>query len=338
MRPGRLDSSTTRSPSRTASRTLCVTKSTVRLVLPPDALELVVQDVAGHRVERAERLVHQQDVARPARAHAASATRCRMPPESSWGRLVANSREVHELEQFVAARPALRCGRHRRAAAPARCCLGAVSHGNSAASWNMSAVRPADVDGARRSGWSRPGDEVEQRALAAARRAEEADELAGLDVERDPVERVHGVAGVAEDLRDVAHLDGRGTAGLAPGRETRPAGRPPEGAVAPASRRRRDRRLLALLQHLVRWLEIVEILDAGLRASTALGRPSDAASFADFCKDDGIGSAVNVMLSNDTVTSSGAIGLPVSASDPVDDVLLGLGACLSSLMKSSAFT
>src|SRR4051794_31409730 len=32
------------------------------LLLPPDPLELVVQEVPGHRVERAERLVHQQNV------------------------------------------------------------------------------------------------------------------------------------------------------------------------------------------------------------------------------------------------------------------------------------
>ena len=51
-----------RSPRRAASRTLWVTNSTVRLLSTGPALELVVEQVAGHRVERPERLVHQQDV------------------------------------------------------------------------------------------------------------------------------------------------------------------------------------------------------------------------------------------------------------------------------------
>ena len=56
-----------------------MTKRTVRSGLAPEALELVVQQVARHRVERAERLVHQQHVGvlrqrpreRDALAHAA---------------------------------------------------------------------------------------------------------------------------------------------------------------------------------------------------------------------------------------------------------------------------
>ena len=109
-RPGRLESSTTRSPSRTASRTLWVTKTTVRSVSRHRALELVVQHVSGHRVERAERLVHQEDVdllrertrERDALAHAARELVRSLGREAS---------EVHELEQLVRRRCAARpCG------------------------------------------------------------------------------------------------------------------------------------------------------------------------------------------------------------------------------------
>ena len=113
MRPGRLERRITRSPRRTASRTLWVTKITVRPGLAPEALELVVQHVARHRVERAERLVHEQDVgllrerARQgdALAHAAG---------QLVGELGAERVEVHEVEELVglrrAARPRESCG------------------------------------------------------------------------------------------------------------------------------------------------------------------------------------------------------------------------------------
>ena len=67
-RPGRDDSSTTRSPSRTASRTLCVTNSDRQVLRLPDPDELLVQHVAGDGVERGERLVHEQDAGCPGRA------------------------------------------------------------------------------------------------------------------------------------------------------------------------------------------------------------------------------------------------------------------------------
>ena len=62
-----------------------------------------------------------------------------------------------------------------------------VSQGNSAASWNMSAVRPSTsiAAGGRT---VQAGDEVEEGALAAPRGADEAHELAGRDVEVDVVD------------------------------------------------------------------------------------------------------------------------------------------------------
>ncbi len=52
-----------------------------------------------------------------------------------------------------------------------------------------------------------PGDEVQQRRLAATRRADEADELARGDVERDVVEREGVRACGAVHLRHLAHPD-----------------------------------------------------------------------------------------------------------------------------------
>ena len=202
MRPGRLDNRITRSPRRTASRTLWVTKITVEPGLAPEPLELVVQHVAGHRVERAERLVHEEHVGllgeRTGRARPAGACRRRARGGASR-RTTSGSRG--------------RGGRRPSGVARARGILRifrgsstlprAVSHGNSADSWNMSVVRfVAGVDGAAARAVE-AGDEVEQRALAAAGRAEQADELALRDVERDVVERVQRVALGAEHLRHV---------------------------------------------------------------------------------------------------------------------------------------
>ena len=74
--------------------------------LAPEPLELVVQHVAGHGVERAERLVHEQDVGllrerareRDALAHAAG---------ELVRALVAEGAEVHEVEELVGLGPAL---------------------------------------------------------------------------------------------------------------------------------------------------------------------------------------------------------------------------------------
>ena len=64
------------------------------------------------------------------------------------------------------------------------CCT--VSHGKSAGSWNISATRRPPTSIVPERDVVEPGDEVQQRALAAARRAEEAHELALRDVEARP--------------------------------------------------------------------------------------------------------------------------------------------------------
>ena len=191
-----------------------------------------MQQVAGHRVERAERLVHQQDVGvlgegpgeRDPLAHAAGQL---VRP------LVAEPVEVHRLEQRLARGPCARSLRARRAACSARSTLPAtVSHGNSADSWNISAGAALDVDGAG-GRLVEPGDQVEQGALAAARRADEADELAGPTL----TSRCRSSAGTASltaavDLRHVAQRE-------------RPA--EASGGAAATSRPARSSRAVALV-------------------------------------------------------------------------------------------
>ena len=141
-RPGRLDSSRIRSPSRAASRTLWVTNRTVSALLGDDPLELVVEDVAGDRVERPERLVHQQHVGvlgeRPgegdALAHAA---------RQLVRTLVGELAQPHEVEQLERALACARPWPTPRSFSGSSTLAAAVRQGSSAASWNMSAVRPS---------------------------------------------------------------------------------------------------------------------------------------------------------------------------------------------------
>ncbi len=155
IRPGRLDSRITRSPRRTASRTLWVTKMTVRPGLAPEPLELVVQHVAGHRVERAERLVHEEHVGllgertgeRDPLAHAAGQLVRQLVAEGCRG------------SRGRAARSALRVALRAwslRILSGSSTLPRAVSHGKSADSWNISVVRASPVSTVPALGRSRP--------------------------------------------------------------------------------------------------------------------------------------------------------------------------------------
>ena len=92
-----------------------------------------------------------------------------------------------------------------------------VHQGNSAFSWNTKAMScgsgprtglPLDLDraGGRR---QQAADHVEQRALAAAARPDQAEQLAARDIERGVLQRLHElrVARLAELMRDVPDLD-----------------------------------------------------------------------------------------------------------------------------------
>ena len=114
----------------------------------------------------------------------ASATRCRSPPESSWGNERARCGEADELEALLDPTLARSC-RSRRCRQPMRC-------GNRAPSWKTIPTRRrsgssqtpvagddavADPDRAR-VGHLEPGDDAQQRRLARSARAEQRDELA----------------------------------------------------------------------------------------------------------------------------------------------------------------
>ena len=143
-----------------------------------------MQEVTRHGVERAERLVHEQHVGvlrqrpreRDALAHSAGELVRSLLPEL---------REVDEVEQLVDTRSPRSAFGTLRSLSARSMLPRAVSHGNSADSWNISVVRPFDVPWSPYVARVEAGEDVEQRALAAPGRAEQAHELALRDVERD---------------------------------------------------------------------------------------------------------------------------------------------------------
>ena len=224
-RPGRLESSTTRSARRAASRTLWVTNTTVRLRSRHRPLELVVQQVAGHGVERAERLVHQQDVGvlgegagqRDPLAHAAG---------ELVRALVGEVRRGGRRSSSSATRSCALALRRRRGA-----CSGELDVAGDGEPREQRRLLEHQGGAARRRrrvpgvGLVEPGDEVEQGALAAARGADEADELAGARPSSEmPSSAGTAAAAVPVQLAtpsrdDGRHRPGAGTAERARSRE-----------------------------------------------------------------------------------------------------------------------
>ena len=171
-----------------------------RAGLPPDPLQLVVHDVAGHGVQRAEGLVHEQHVGllgqRPGQgdplAHAA---------RELVGLLVDEAVQAHQLEELddpwscAASRgtPRRRSGK-----------LDVLAHGQPREQRRLlehegGLAAEDDLAGRR---LVEAGHQVEQGGLAATRRSDQADELAGLDLERDPIEGEDGVVPAPEALGD----------------------------------------------------------------------------------------------------------------------------------------
>ena len=132
----------------------------------------------------------------------ARATRWRMPPDSSCGSLSPKLLRFTRSSSWSAFSVALGA----RELADLQRELDVAARGEPREQRRLlehqRGAGVAGVDGARARAVE-PGDDVEQRALAAAGRAEQAHELARRDVERDVVERVQRVALGAEDLRDV---------------------------------------------------------------------------------------------------------------------------------------
>ena len=119
-------------PAPTPRSMSCVTMMTVLPTRCLDAAELALQLGARHRVERAERFVHQQHGGSAASARA-TPTRCRCPPESSSRPALPHSSAARPTRSSSSATRAAIAGRRPRvrAAAPPRCCRRRVMCGNS---------------------------------------------------------------------------------------------------------------------------------------------------------------------------------------------------------------
>ena len=119
-----------RSPSRTASSMSCVTKSTVLRTVRLEPQELVLQVLAHDRVDRAERLVHQQH-GRVGRQGAGHADALALTAGELLGVAVAvdGRVEADQVEQFGGAargpcRASSRAGAGRSRCCPAPSCAG----------------------------------------------------------------------------------------------------------------------------------------------------------------------------------------------------------------------
>ena len=119
----------------------------------------------------------------------ASATRWRMPPESSCGRRLREVAEVHHLEQLVGARPCARARRTPASFSASSTLPRTVSHGNSAASWNIRPVRSACTSTVPGVGWSRPATRLSSVLLPQPDAPSRQTNSPRRDVEGDAVER-----------------------------------------------------------------------------------------------------------------------------------------------------
>ncbi|CAM5430827.1 hypothetical protein SHIRM173S_00710 [Streptomyces hirsutus] len=141
IRPGLDDSSTTRCASRTASRTLCVTNRTDTRV----SRQIRVSSSCSTSRVMASSAANGSSISSSLLSWAsarASATRWRIPPDSSCTRLpwAPPSRTSSSSSSARPRRSAFGTPRSFRASSMF---LPAVSHGNSACSWNISAGRPS---------------------------------------------------------------------------------------------------------------------------------------------------------------------------------------------------
>src|SRR6266508_1920831 len=251
----------------------------------PELLELVVEQVAGDRVQRTERLVHEQHVGLLGQGAGE-----RDPLAHAAGQLVgALGGELGQPD--LGQQPG--------------CCLVPLGPGHAPQPQRQLHVadggqpgeqgrlleqqRGGEAAGADRPdrGVVQPGDQVEQGALAAAGGADQADELAGPDGERHPVQGEHRGVAVAVALGHPVQRDGWRRAA------SRRCGR---GELAGAQRHQVATR---------GWPSA---------ASTRLSRPRSWALAAEVLRDEATGSSVNVSRFQAAAITSGLRVLPVSFS------------------------
>ena len=195
---------TTRVERKTASEIECVTKTTVDGELLPDREQLEVQALPGHLVERAERLVHQQQrrlegkraCDRDALLHAA-----RELPRM----VIAEDVQLDEVEHLLHARLAPRAvpaeqlerqGDVLRDGAPFEQHRVLEDDPVVAVGARLAGGLAVDRDGAARR-LDQVADHAQQRRLPAAGRADQRHELAGAERGRCPAARSRCLAGTS---------------------------------------------------------------------------------------------------------------------------------------------
>ena len=190
--------------------------------LLPQVEQVGAQRLGGQHVERGERLVHQQDL----RLHDQRAGEADALAHAA-GKLLRiggfEAVEADDVDRLQRALARLVVRHALRPQARSRRCRARVSQGNSAKLWNTIATpsagpstgAPPMADGAL--GRPRqPGDDAQQRRLAAARTAEQRDDLARLQAQRNVLQ--HRRAGLAGALRiglaDAADVEQHGGGGV----------------------------------------------------------------------------------------------------------------------------
>ena len=173
----------------------------VELRLPPDPLQLVVHQVAGHGVEGAERLVHEQHVGllgqRPGQGH---------PLAHATGQLVGLL--VDEAARGAPARAARPPGVLRSAArhaAQPQGQLDVLAHGQPREERGLLEHQgglPLRHGLRRPSGWSRPATRLSRVVLPQPEAPTRQTNSPALDLEGDAVESEHAVVPAPEPLAD----------------------------------------------------------------------------------------------------------------------------------------
>ena len=183
-----------------------------RARLRPDAEQLQVEALARHLVERAERLVHQQQRGRE--REGARDRHALLHPSRELPRMVPlEPGELDELEHVLDARQPASRDPSRASRAAARCssrpCASRRGRAPGTRFRSRGRAAPAcrlPVDGDVALGrLDDVADDAQQRRLAAPRRPDQRDELAALDLEVDALERSD--TALAEDLRDAPERD-----------------------------------------------------------------------------------------------------------------------------------
>ena len=210
--------------------------------LPPDRLQLLLQQFPGLGVERAERLVHQHDVGiereqprqRDALLHAAA---------ELAGIEIGEARKMHEIEIVGGLGDALGPRQSLHLERPSDVLDGGEPgkqrellehHAAIGAGWPDRGAVEAQFAAARR---LEAADDVQERALAAAGRAHDGNELVLVDGQRQAIDGGDAPVLDRERLVEIAHLQQRHRRG------PRPRSRPHVRSVAPDLGFTRDRAL-----------------------------------------------------------------------------------------------